>query len=344
MSEESDSKMKLTNTISSTGIFLQYLVMKELRNWHTEIEYPVQISPFFQVPRKNPLAVGLNQTYKWDPKSLIEHFNSYQIQNEREETRIDVVANFEHRIDSPLKRVGFKLCIECKKLDPDYSTWIFFKKHEGEGTMNLISKKNKSEGFATLSEIPETTTMNNKIYLQLMNKWNLKPIRHLLCDSSVAVNQKENDQGRKNKEYFKRDFDKIDSAARQIVKGTYGYILDDLKNQIKGDGDEYGIRNVIYFPIVVTTADLLIGNFNENEIDRKDGFLKKELQLDKVDSLIYEVGAPKSVRFPTHDLINLDLETRRTISKWQVLILSVSGFIQFLKDLEEEADLFHLEE
>jgi len=72
----------------------------------------------------------------------------------------------------------------------------------------------------------------------------------------------------------------------------------------------------------------------------KNGFLSEPLKLDSTDSIIYEVDSPDSVRFPSPDFSKLDLDKKRSISKWHVLIMTVEGFMKFLKDLENEKDLF----
>lgn len=337
-----EDPMKLTNTVSSTGIFLQFLVKNELEklnikmrdrraNWDSQIEYPVRLSPFF----RDPKDIGKN----FSPEDNIKNINSCQIQNESEETRLDLVSTSDKIMDYPSKKVKFSLCIECKKLDPDYATWIFFKTKETVN-MNLISKNTNSEGGITLLEIPETSEITQKIYIQLLKKWKLKSIRHVLCDSSVAVNPNETKKGKKDREYYKRDFDKIDNAARQIIKGTYGYILDKLNHQIASANEDYGFNNIIYFPIIVTTAELKIGTFDESKIDHTDGFLKEPLGMKNVDSLIYESGSSNSVRFPSPDFSRLDIGQKRDTAKWHVLIMSINGFKKFLNDLEEEKSLF----
>ncbi len=309
------------------------------RSWNSQIEYPVRLSPFFKDPKELPPGFARNSTQKLTPQKMIQYINDCRIQNESEETRLDLVSSSDERVDHPQKQVRFTLCIECKKLDPDYATWIFFKT-SNETSMNLISKNKKNEDNVTLLEIPETTRKNIKTYIQLMQSWNFKPIRHSLCDSSVAINKKEKERGKRNKEFYKRDFDKIDDAARQIIKGTYGYILDKLNHQIVSANEEDDCNNIIYFPIIVTTAELKIGVFDEDKIDRDDGFLTEPLELEKVDSLIYEVAPPSSVRFSSPDFDSLDLERKRSSSKWHVLIMSVDGFMKFLKDLDASRDLF----
>ena len=349
-----EDPMMLTNTVSSTGIFLQFLILRELDrlnlqkrnfrgNWNYEIEYPVRLSPFFKDLKRKPSEniIGLQKLL--EREDLINHINSCQIQSKSEETRIDIVASSSEIIDSPYKSVKFVFCIECKKLDPDYATWIFFNTKDNS-KMNLISKNKEDADSVTLLEIPGTIVDDDKggntIYLQLMQKWNLEPIRHTISDASVAINKKEKERGKKDMNFYKRDFDKIDSAARQIVKGTYGYILDALNHQIVSNNEEYDFNNIIYFPIIVTTAELKIANFDPDKISLRDGFLSEPLKLDSTDSIIYEVGSPDSVRFPSSDFSKLDLDKKKSISKWHVLIMTVEGFMKFLKNMENERDLF----
>ena len=71
----------------------------------------------------------------------------------------------------------------------------FFKTND-ETTMNLLSKSKKMQDSNSLLSIPGTTMKNITTYIHLMQNWNSKPIRHPLCDSSVAVNQNEKIKGK----------------------------------------------------------------------------------------------------------------------------------------------------
>lgn len=318
------------NALNKSGSFLQILVMHELDKavWHVDSEFPVQAAPFTNDPIKHELHtkidVGKGIEIIYHPHNLVKAISACQNKIELQETVIDVIG----ATGRGGKKSTFKLCIECKKLDPDYSDWIFFA-GSSKGIMNLITKNIKSEGFASLFKIPGTSLCGNEINVDL-SKFDLwSPFTHMISNNSIAISNEKID-----KNTYKTKKSLIDNACRQIIEGTYGFILNEVQHQILS-AEGYEDKRVVFVPIVITTANLKICNVDPSDIDTNTGYIKKEPIYEPVDSIIYECTPPKSVRFPHPDYTNLRLEHRRAVQKWHVLIFSPKGFTNFLQKLHD---------
>jgi len=313
-----------TNAINQSGFFLQTHVVYQLKkqHWTVNTEMPVQLAPFLEDPLKNPIHFTRPSGPIFEPSNLIQSIFASQNKIELEETSIDVIGIASSSDD----KLSFLLCIECKKLDPEYVDWIFFDV-KSKQPMNLIAKNIVSQGFVSLFKIPPTTKKSNEIHVDL-NKFNWDPFKHPHSNSSLAISNEKLD-----KNTYKTKKSLVDNASRQIIKGMYGLILNKLQHQIL-TGDGYENFTEIFVPIVVTTANLKICKANPEDIDPKTGYTTKEPEYENVDSIIFECLPPKSVKFPHPEFNSLSLEHRYALLKWHVLILSPNGFVKFLNDLK----------
>lgn len=322
MTDKSDELSDRTNAINQSGAFLQNYVSNQLnkRGWYVDSEIPVQIAPFVSDPLTHRIHLPLNDGY--EKEKLVESFYLSQNQSELEETVIDNVGTVGENTE-----FSFNLCIECKKLDPNYADWVFFDVKR-KTSMNLITKTITSQGFVTMLKVPPYRGRGNEIFIQL-NKLNWDPFKRQISESSLGVSNK-----KLSKEIFQTKKSLIDNASRQIIKGTFGKILTDVQHQIlSGDGYSHSIN--VYVPIIVTTANLLICENNIEDIDSETGLTTKEPTYTKTDSIIYRCPNPKSVRFPHTDYTALDMDTRKAVSKWDVMIFTPKGFADFLDYLRD---------
>ena len=315
------------SAINQSGAFLQSLVIHELNKakWFTDSEFPVQAAPFIDDPvlHKMHFTTG-SATPIYEPTKFVKSMSYCQNNMELEETSIDVIAAASSEGSDKL---GFKLCIECKKLDPSYSDWIFFDPGS-KRPMNIITKDITSKGFVSLFKIPGTSRCGNEIHIDLNRFESWDPFKHLISNSSIAVSNK-----KIPKLTYETKKSLIDNAARQIIKGSYGFILNDIQQQILS-GVGYEHRTVVFVPIVLTTANLTVCKIDPLDINPVTGYIEKEPSYEKINSIIYECGTPKSVRFPHPQFNQLSVEHKRAVQKWHVLIFSPEGFVSFLKDLK----------
>lgn len=319
-----------TNAINKSGSFLQTLVMYELDQaaWSVESEVPVQVAPFVADPIKHPIHKSVKTVSHTDiiyhPQNIITSMFESQNKIELEETSIDVIGG----TGGSGSRPPFRLSIECKKLDPDYSEWIFFNARR-RTFMNVITKDIVSTGFISLFKIPGTSRIGNEIHVDLKNTEPWSAFNHAVSNNSIAISNEKIDRNT-----YKTKKSLVDDASRQIIKGTYGLVLSDLQHQILSD-DRYVRMTTYYIPIVVTTANLKICKFSPSDVDPKTGFITKEPVYESTDSIIHECAPPKSVRFPHPEFAALSAEHRRALLRWQVLVLSPKGFTDFIKKLHD---------
>ena len=325
--ENSDSISETTSALNQSGSFLQIHVMNILEKfeWSVDPEHPVESAPFVNDPMTHPTYYqsGRFQSEYFTPKKFVQASVEYQNKIELEETSIDVVAGkaSEDRI--------FKLCIECKNLNPDYSDWIFFRNKSHKGPMNLITKSiNKSIGFVSLFKIPGTTQYGSEIHIELNKFSEWDPLKHLITNFSVALANKKIDkityQSRKNL---------VDNAARQIIIGMYGFIIESIFQQVL-TSQGYQDPTTVFIPIIVTSANLKICEIDSEQINPRTGYVEKEPTYVETDSIIYQCAPPKSVRFPHSSFAMLSPEHKKEVSKWHILILTPNGFAKFLSDLK----------
>ena len=311
-----------TKSINQSGMFLQSLIYKQLDfdGWSVDIEYPVQVAPFTADPIKhgNYHINGETRKLMYHPQDIIRAIEECKNKIELEETSIDVVGTIG-------SETAINLCIECKKLDPIYSDWIFFDVSKPK-PMNVIIKGIQSRGHISLFKIPETSSCGNEIFVEL-HKWEGDTaLRNPVSNASVALTNNKIDR-----KTYQSSKSLIDNASRQIIKGTYGFILEKLQSDILGGFLHSTLETVI--PIIVTTANLQKCIINPKDIDPDSGYITKEPTYEKIDSIIYECPTPKSVRFPQPNFNKLSVEARKEIYKWQVLIVSPKGFIDFMKQI-----------
>jgi len=325
--EDDEELSDITCALNQSGAFLQIHVMEELKKkqWKLDTEHTVELAPFIKDPMRNKRFFHEEEGWfkpSLTPRNIIMATHESQNKLELEETSIDVIGEKEGR------DYKFKLCIECKKLDPDYSDWIFFPSYISKQQMNLITKSQKNIGFVNLLKILGTTRYSDEINLNLTHFKNWEAFKHIFSNFGIAISNKKFD-----KKGFQSRKTKVDEATRQIIKGTYGYIVESILTQVTNE-ELYGQKPEIYVPIVVTSANLKICHVDPKTINSEKGHLIEEPKYENVDSIVCECGSPKSVRFPKPQFMGLRVEHKKSSSNWEVLIMSPKGFVQFLEKLE----------
>ncbi|MCH7969014.1 MAG: hypothetical protein IH841_07215 [Thaumarchaeota archaeon] len=316
-----DNLSKKTKSMNQSGAFLQIHIINELkkRNWTVLAEYPIRISPFLDLPAKQPiLYTRLLNHLDVEPISFVRAARESMDKTTVKETSIDVIG--ERIINDDY---CFNLCIESKKLDPRFIDWVFFQQTKHENTLRFLMRQHFIKK-PVLLKTPKTTK-NKETYLTINTIQG--ELDYPVCDFALSLKSEEVDR-----EYYKSDKTKVDDASRQIIEGTYGFIVDRIfQHVLKGDPQMNRGLTDCFIPLVVTNANLFICEFDENEIDSKSGKIKNEPTYKPVDSLIYECPAPKSVQFPEPLEADSTPEENNAITKWHVLVLSPKGFSEFLQ-------------
>lgn len=317
-----DEEKRITPALNQSGVFLQGHVMEELskKGWKIVTEFPVTIAPLLDDPSTldHSRQDDQGRIYAEEfPKAVLECQNRYEL----EETSIDVIG------EKNGKETAFKLCIECKKLDPEYVDWIFIQPSTSNQSMNMITKTITSKGFAALLKVPKTTRYGNDIHVEI-SRFNWEPFKHLVTDFALAISDK-----KINRTTYRSKKTIVDEAVRQIIKGAYGLVLESVTSQVlSAEGYDHTIN--CFIPIVVTNANLIVCRYKSEDIDPKTGHITKSPSYEKTDSIIYECAPPKSVQFPLPLLSRQTEDAKKAVAKWHVLILSPKGLVELLKRLE----------
>lgn len=314
---------KKTKSLNQSGAFLQIYVIEQLRkrDWSVLPEQPVRISPFLDLPSKNPLVIpkiSKNQQ-EVTPINVVRAIRESMDKTSVKETSIDVIAA------KTANEYIVNLCIEVKKLDPRFIDWVFFRQVKHEEQLRFLIRQRVSIEPVLLKTPP--TTYIRETYLGITTLGN--EFNYPVCDFALSLKSEEIDR-----EYYKSDKTKIDEAARQIMEGMYGFTIDRTLHQIQ-QGDPK-LRNGFvdcFISIVVTNANLFICEFNKDSINPESGKIEEEPTYQSVDSLIYECPTPKAVQFPEPLEANTTSEENIAITKWHVLILSPKGFNEFLQKI-----------
>ncbi|AJW71044.1 hypothetical protein [Nitrosopumilus adriaticus] len=322
---------KKTNALNQSGAFLQFHVLNELtkKHWETTVEKPVSAAPFLTHPEKQSLIYAHLLADRTIPA---DHFakamSDSQLLSMKQETSVDIDATKVIPIEFD-PTIVFRLCVEVKKNDPRYSDWCFFQLKQNTEPMRVISKNIRRDGRIELFNISKTDRHGDPIFVQTNQYPHWSIFKHDISDFALAL---QNEQIKP--EYFRSEKTKVDETARQIIKGTYGCILDDIIKQVSS-GNGYSNSPNIYIPIIVTNANLYLCKFDLEDIDTSMGHITKDPKYEKVDSIIYEHPTPKEVQFPQPLSSRLDEYSREQIAKWHVLILSPKGFTEFLENLDK---------
>lgn len=321
---------KKTQSLNQSGAFLQIHVLYQLikKDWYAEVENPVTVAPFVNDPKNDPLLWGVPRASKISASLFPEVVAKSQVQFQREETSVDIHTSKVVK-DEYLEDIEFRLCIEVKKNDPRYSDWCFFQQKKTSDPMTLIQKSIRNTGLVSLFMVPETNIYSNEVWVQAFQSHYWDPFKHIVCDFALALQNEE-----VKKEYYKSEKTKVDDAARQIIKGTYGLIIERVLHQVS-TGTGYTNTREIFVPIVVTNANLLLCMFDQKDIDPKTGHITKDPKYTKVDAIIYQLPAPKEVHFPDPLSNILTPKQKKYVSKWDVLILSPKGLVEFLDGIDK---------
>lgn len=325
---------KKTNSLNQSGAFLQIFALNELRkrNWDTEVETPRTIAPFVSNPKDKRTVLFRGDPNKLDSSKFPEAVAESQNQMQREETSLDIYAGKEIKILT--ESATIRLCVEVKKNDPSYVDWVFFQHEKQAGPIRVIINCIRSIGRVDLFRVPPATRHSNDIFVQTKQFTNWDPIEGEIADFALALHNKE-----VKKEYFKSDKTKVDDATRQIIKGTYGTIIDHIVHQVV-TGQGYSNDPDVFIPIIVTNANLFLCEFDPKDIDSHSGHITKDPNYKPIDSIIYEYPIPQGVQFPEPLAGNLDSLSRRQVLKWHVLITNPFGFVKLLEKMDSHSKAY----
>ena len=312
-----------TKSLNQSGSFLQIHLINQLKKheWKFLSEYPIRISPFLDSPNNNDdIKQKLQKDEPISAAAFVRIVKDSMDKTIVKETSMDIIAG--KQTDN---QRTCHLCIESKKLNPQFVDWVFFNQTQQYNNLRLLVRS-KSDPAIPLVHIPKTTEypINTNLGICIIPK---ESFDYPTCDFGVALKN-----GKIDNAYYKSDKTTVDDSTRQIMEGMYGHVVDTILQYVLRPSSNPYKNTVCFFPIVVTNANLFICKVGANDINSQTGTIDKEPEYQQVDSLIYECPVPSTIRFLSH--VPVDSDQNIAIRKWHVLILSPKGFDEFLKKID----------
>lgn len=264
--------MEQQSALNESGTFLQISVFHKIieAGWGAETEVPVSIAPFVSDPMKQDVAIKKTQQ-QGEPMEIKTRSGGFQqaivnSQSEslRKETSIDVLAS------ASKDNFTYVLCIEVKKLNPYYVSWIFFQQNVLENNFRVLAKSTVGGGTLNLLSILESDLVDEKLFVQVEKFDKLKSFTPNIYDYGVTLTK--DDKGN-----YKFQKSSLNKATTQVIEGTFGSIVDSVTNQVStGTGYDYDIQ--YFIPIIVTNANILTCNYDVKDLDLNSGVISKMIQ------------------------------------------------------------------
>lgn len=236
------------------------------------------------------------------------------------ESTLDVWAD--HRTE---KR-WLSLLIECKKNDPRFVDWVFFR------------AKGKKAGLVSLSGVDigmleRRPAEANAVRLIDVEKEG--PLAPLADDARELRGQYED---MKRGEFTKTSTKAIGDAAYQVTLATHA-IIDEQIRGVRAKIDQ-GTRGFdwerrLFLPIIATTANLFLADFDPAVVDRETGTIERSaVTLNPTEWLWYLYPVPRHLQFATADALSLTDRGFHFLATRVAIAVVRSGYLPtFLKDL-----------
>ena len=297
--------------LNDSGIFLHSAVLKRMKksDWDVRSEVPVSAAPFLYDPVKEPgvlkkTGAGHRLNRQKFRKAVADSQNRSLIR----ETAVDVVATSGTLV----------LCIEVKKLNRRYVSWVFANHDTAYNGMAVLTKTPSGKNPLELWCVPKVLSKRRDISIRMES-------------SGVESDLPTYDQGLAltvdSKGMYGFGNNSLAEATRQIVEGTFGLAVESLMQDVSSGR----FKEQSFMPVIVTTADIFTCKYGANDLTA-DGV--SGLSLEQQELIIYNCPIPMRARFPNQIADLKHHKQTRLSTKWPVLILSPKGLDALLKMLE----------
>jgi len=231
----------------------------------------------------------------------------------------------DYEIDCISKLSDFNLIIDCKKTS--YS-WIFYHENKSINKLNILIRNTYSfnSNYINFPIMPNTKIDYDHINC-FVDKDKIKVVNNLLAvefdDNKTPMYS--NSQKRFTQiQNSRRD---IDENLLQIITNLEGFVC--FKEDELSDG--------YIIPIIVTTAELLIANFNSESITKDSSLNESDIYFENAKFLA--VNFDKAIKLPSSsDIIGIN-PYYYDYSKKTIFIVNVKYidlFVNFLEKIEPE--------
>lgn len=228
-----------------------------------------------------------------------------------------------------LRNQRVNLLIECKKNNPDFVNWVFFKKRATEFPESLVVSC-----IERIFNIPPTSGW--KVDTSIQN-----------CTSSIPISDEAREVRSDYLNYKSGNKTKtsnaaIQEAAYQVVLATQAIVSEDAEfsNALckSNEPNDPAWEKQFYFPIIVTSAKLFICDFQEKDIDVATG----EISFDKANliecnELVYEYSMPKHLQHLPENIVDvLKSESINMFIHKHIIIVTSMYFEYFINNFLKE--------
>lgn len=228
-----------------------------------------------------------------------------------EQSTLDIRAHIKK------KTVELALLIECKKNNPEFINWVFFPHHKlalQEANMSVQLIANQSE---------KDDRFNWKTSSMISNMISLKWI-----PTSDAWETRASYLDYKKDKKTKTSNTAITSAAHQIALAARSIFQEEISHnetiRAKIANAEMPYSHQIFIPIIVTTANLFVCNFDPKDINPKTGEIPySKATLKKQPYLLYEYPLPAHLHNePLDKIAFVKMGKPETFTRMDILVVN----------------------
>lgn len=244
--------------------------------------------------------------------------------------RLDIRAS--KKVRQKKLNVVIDLLIECKKADPNLSSWIFFK-----------SEKKLKHSYILNCKLKEKINKESKGH----SKWEIETFSRDFSKSFKLSKIKVCNDGRELKSEFtkkpqkndtKTSTARIQNGACQVChafRSLYADEIDFLREVLNKNNDPKDKTHIrIFIPIVVTTADLYVANFKAGDVKKIEGVIDyRKVKFSKSPQLLYEFPLPGHLQFSPMEKVNFPIKLRESFIKMPVIFVNIRALDKLLKKL-----------
>jgi len=222
----------------------------------------------------------------------------------------------------------YTLPIECKKNNPEYTNWIFFEKKRKSVPREIRSY--------FLANLPNPAPQKN---------WHPELTIGSFLKNYPIANEARETKGnyvelvkRKTTQITRTSNASINEAAFQVALATQAIMTEEVKfsRTLSAESARKPYSTQVILPIIVTTAKILLCNFEPDDILQDIG----EIPLDKVNLseqpyMVYEYPLPKLLqKEPANLTQELKENSLDSFYRMDILVLNCNYFSTFLSNIK----------
>ena len=231
--------------LNRSGIFLHSAVLKRMKKGGCNVrsEVPVSVAPFLYDPVKEPGVLKKTGTkYRLNRQKFLKAVADSQNRSLMRETAVDVVATSGTLV----------LCVEVKKLNPRYVSWVFANHDTVYKEIPLLTITSSGKNARDLLCVPKIIGESRDLSIRMESSG---PVLDHTYDQGLALTVDSNGEYKSNK-------NSLEEATRQIVEGTFGLVVESLMQYVSSG--QFKIKS--FLSVVVTTADIFACKYGSNDL------------------------------------------------------------------------------